>query len=322
MTVKARGESFQFSFMINGLRVRRSFPTHDEALEAELKSKRALRAGKPLPFLGKGHSETWTLSEAYGRVWKLYWNDTTTVVWQRRHMDKVLDHFGKNRPVNEITTEMVRDFQMSLKGKGLANSTVNHSLQSLRKVLKHSDECEKLNKMPVFKSLKLNNSRTRYLTKDECVLLIEGARTKDLRDAIIFSLGTGVRLGELLRIKHRHLEDGVLYIPSSKNGDPRSIPLHPKVQVMLEGRKGEKEDLVFPIAEMAREPWSSLRNMLGLEDVVWHTLRHTFASHLVQSGVDLNVVKELMGHRSINTTLRYAKLAPKNYRDAITQLDL
>jgi site-specific recombinase XerD len=79
---------------------------------------------------------------------------------------------------------------------------------------------------------------------------------------------------------------------------------------------------LFTSHNIVRVPWDKLRYSLDLQDVVWHTLRHTFASHLIQAGVDVSVVKELMGHRRIETTMRYAKLAPKNFASAINTLEI
>jgi site-specific recombinase XerD len=59
----------------------------------------------------------------------------------------------------------------------------------------------------------------------------------------------------------------------------------------------------------------------GIEGFRWHDLRHTFASHLVMAGANITSVKELMGHKTLAMTLRYAHLAPDFQRDAITRLD-
>jgi integrase len=126
----------------------------------------------------------------------------------------------------------------------------------------------------------------------------------------------------LWRIKFRHFNEGFLYIEKSKNGDPRSIPVHSQVQGIINRRFTGPDDLMFPDTNVVREPWDKVRETLGWDDVVWHTLRHTFASLLAQGGTDMTVIMGLMGHRNLATTMRYAKLAPKNYREAITTLDV
>ena len=82
------------------------------------------------------------------------------------------------------------------------------------------------------------------------------------------------------------------------------------------------EDRVFPFQTYwYRDRWDKLRNILKLDDAPWHTLRHTTASRLVQKGVQLVVVKEIMGHKSIQTTMRYSHLQPANLVDAISVLE-
>ena len=57
-----------------------------------------------------------------------------------------------------------------------------------------------------------------------------------------------------------------------------------------------------------------------IQDVVWHTLRHTFASRLVMAGVDLRTVQELMGHKDITMTIRYSHLSPSHLKEAVQRL--
>ena len=86
--------------------------------------------------------------------------------------------------------------------------------------------------------------------------------------------------------------------------------------------KSSGENKVIPFKTYwYRDRWDRLRHILKLDDAPWHTLRHTTASRLVQRGVQLVVVKEIMGHRSIHTTMRYAHLQPANLVDAISVLE-
>ncbi len=326
MSIRSTKYGFRVQAEVNGDRVVKTFPTYEEAVVAEVQAKQALREGRPMPFKtrekhqGRVESHIETLGDAYKKVWKTYWVDGQSPHWQRRHMNKVLGYFG-DIPVAEVTSEAVADFTLDLKGKGLANSTINHSLQSLRKVLGYCCQTGILPMMPFIKNLRLNNARTRYLNIEECAALRE-ATSGDLHDALVFSLLTGVRKSELFRLEFRHVSGGFVYIEQSKNGHARCIPAHQDVLDIISDRKQgrERTDIIFTDSTIDRVPWETARERLGLNGVVWHTLRHTFASLLVQKGVDITVVKELMGHRTITTTMRYAKLAPKNFSDAINLL--
>ena len=86
-----------------------------------------------------------------------------------------------------------------------------------------------------------------------------------------------------------------------------------------------KEDLVFRNARGLRfthvkTSWSRLLNMADIENFRWHDMRHTFASKLVMKGVDLNTVREFLGHTDIKMTQRYAHLAPEHKARAVELL--
>jgi len=313
MSVRERGNGYQMSVVLSGQRFRKQFPTKLEAMEAEARLRVAHQKGEVLPSFGKARAGEgmWSLRDTYNKVWSIYWRDTDYPQWQIRHQNKVEGFFGPDTLINHITSEQITEFVVSLREQGLQPSTINHSIQSLRKVLRFADQNGKLTKYPFIQTLTVNNKRTRYLTEDECKLIIRESKGL-LRDAIIVALLTGVRASEMLNIRPNHVENSVLYIPVSKNHMPRSIPLAPMaLEVLL--RRGT-------IGESYIREWGALRERLGLHDVVWHTLRHTFASHLIQKGNDVSVVMELMGHKRIETTLRYAKLAPKNFKSAINTL--
>jgi integrase len=319
MSILRRGKGWQLTLWHKGKRVlRRTYDTKEGAVIAEATCKVALREGLPLPVAQP--NDSWTLSMAYSKAFTLYWNDSGYPLWQDRHRKKVMKFFG-DVPLPHITSEGITSFTIHLKEQGLSNSTINHSLQSLRKVLKLGDENGQLRRMPIVRSLRVSNARSRFLSTIEVSELLEACSDERLHLAIFISVRTGLRAGELARLEWRHIQGNVLYVEKSKNGDPRSIPLGADLRSLLDTYHPYEGTLVFPDADkLLRRGWEALRQQQGLEGVVWHTLRHTFASHLAQRGVDMSVIKGLMGHRRIETTMRYAKLSPLNYRDAINKL--
>jgi integrase len=119
----------------------------------------------------------------------------------------------------------------------------------------------------------------------------------------------------------------VLTIPNSKNGNTRHIPLNSVALAALQQLFGRScgQGLVF--VSTRGEPLQGYKHWFGtaaetagIRDFTWYCLRHTFASRLVMAGVDLRTVAELMGHKTIQMTMRYAHLAPAHKLEAVERL--
>ncbi len=152
-----------------------------------------------------------------------------------------------------------------------------------------------------------------------------------LKPMIILSLNTGIRWGELTKLTWQdvNLKNPMLSINglNTKNGKTRYIPLNKVAVGTLE--KWQKQQstntLVFPGNEEKPldnldKSYAKILKAANITSFRWHDLRHTFASRLVMAGVDLNTVRELLGHSDINTTLRYAHLAPQHKANAVNKL--
>jgi site-specific recombinase XerD len=116
-------------------------------------------------------------------------------------------------------------------------------------------------------------------------------------------------------------------IGTPKSGKDREIPLNAEALQAMKQHRHVRGPLVFcqndgaMLAETETcRPLAMACKVAGLRTVSWHTLRHTFASHLVMRGQPLKAVQELMGHASIEMTMRYAHLSPEVRRDAVNAL--
>ncbi len=108
----------------------------------------------------------------------------------------------------------------------------------------------------------------------------------------------------------------------SKSGKPREIPVASSLRAALNGLGPQRSGKVFGVPEITlRRYFPKLLKEAGIGDFRFHDLRHTFASRLVMSGVDLYTVQRLLGHSSIKMTERYAHLAPDYLRAAIQRLE-
>lgn len=152
-----------------------------------------------------------------------------------------------------------------------------------------------------------------------------------LKPMVILDLHTGLRRGELFNLKWEDvdLNHAMLTVKGAgaKSGQTRHIPLNAEALDTLSRWKTQSKDseLVFPGKGGKRfnnvdSSWEKLMKDANITDFRFHDLRHTFASRLVMAGVDLNTVRELLGHSDIKMTLRYAHLAPEVKANAVARL--
>jgi integrase len=175
--------------------------------------------------------------------------------------------------------------------------------------------------------------RTRFLSVDERAALLAEARrsaSSDLYLAVVLSLATGGRQGEVLGLRWPDvdLQRGVLVFRDAKNGDTRSVPLPAHVVALLQDRRKVirlESDLLFPSPKRPQSPidlrqgFAAVCRRAGISDFRWHDQRHSAASALADMGASLLDIGSILGHRSQQTTKRYAHLTESRLRDLIEQ---
>ena len=190
------------------------------------------------------------------------------------------------------------------------------------------------------KKPRTDNRRTRFLSRQEAFSLLETIRprSRDLYDTCLLSLFCGLRAGEIYALRWGDIgfEGGEIFIRDPKNGYNRYAYMTAEVRAMLRRRfSGQtRNELVFPANTGSRRVQASKLfercvNELGLNDgytdrrqrIVFHSLRHTFASWHVEQGTPLYQVGALLGHRSPQMTQRYSHLSPDAIRKAALTLE-
>jgi integrase len=170
---------------------------------------------------------------------------------------------------------------------------------------------------------KVDNKGERFLTREEAGVLLTRLKASQPMwyDMARLSLYTGMRLTELYKLRGQDLNiESSTLIVSSKLGVREPVLLVPEALDILKARQPGQQELFFPCTTSV--PFTRVVNKLGLNNGVtdrrhrvwFHTLRHTFASWLAQSGVDLYAIQKLMRHRNITMTQRYAHLMPERQR--------
>lgn len=152
-----------------------------------------------------------------------------------------------------------------------------------------------------------------------------------LQPLVILALNTGLRRGELFQLSWSNVNLGSKQITvastTAKSKKARYIPLNNEALDTLKAWHEQTGDNRYVFAGKDGDPltdvkhsWASLLERAGIENFRFHDMRHDFASQLVMKGADLYVVKELLGHSTIQMTERYAHLAPKQLEDAVNLL--
>lgn len=162
---------------------------------------------------------------------------------------------------------------------------------------------------------------------------LDGAFTDHMKPLVVLALNTGMRRGELFNLAWRdvdlHRRIVTVAGGGAKSGRTRHIPLNDEAFAVLTAWRNQSDAnmaRVFPSPvtgerlDNINTAWREVVKQAKLPDFRFHDLRHTFASNLVMRGADLTTVRELLGHADIETTLRYAHLAPEHRAAAVALL--
>jgi integrase len=199
-------------------------------------------------------------------------------------------------------------------------STFNMYIAIIKRIFNHAIELEYIERSPVKVKKKINdNWRYRYLTEPEQKALLEACRHSNspyLFEMVFIALYTGLRLGEIKTIRRESIANNEIIVKSeySKSMRSRSIPLPPVAITFFETAAS------FDYNHDIKKAFKVALERAGIKDFTFHDLRHTYASRLVQSGVSLQEVKELLGHHTLEMTLRYAHLTKDNLKKAVNKL--
>jgi integrase len=244
-----------------------------------------------------------------------------------------------SKRLDQIGPREIEAFKSRKLTEGLSPKTVNNFLTMLRKLLAVAVEWNLLSHVPPVKWLIVPEPAFDFFTFEEAERLIASA-SPDARPMIVTAAKTGLRLGELLALRWEDvdLKGGRLLvrqniargqITTPKNHRKREVPLGDLVLATLRAHRHLRSECVFAKADGARMTkgeakwplWQACKRA-GLRLVGWHMLRHTFASHLVMRGAPLKGVQELLGHSTMEMTMRYAHLSPDARRDYVKLLDV
>jgi integrase len=307
---------------------------------------------------GKGPTLGQFIEETYAPWAKANRSRTAT-----NTLEKLNRLFGTwfSEPLTAITIERIESWKIRRVNAGCAGTTLLRDMFTLSSVLSRAVKLGKLPENPIRKVEKPRIDRRpkiRFLDDAEESRLRETLRVRDAKmradresanvwrrernrellptllhygdhmtPAVVLSMNTGLRRGELLKLRWRSVDFAHRLLtvegPDSKTRQTRHVPLNGEAMRVLEFWREQSGDgpRVFEICTGFKTAWGHILKRANIASFRWHDLRHHFASRLVQHGVPLNTVRDLLGHSSIAMSLRYAHLAPDQRREAVAMLN-
>ena len=262
--------------------------------------------------------------EEHAKVNKRSWKT------DEERLKRLVERFGDMR-LSEITRQDVERLRAVL-AQELSHATVNRYMALLKTVYNKAIAWGKTKHNPVqgIKQFK-ETHRIRFLTDEEEESL-KATFPTNCWPWVEVALHTGMRRAEQfeLRWDNINFQTRTLTIMLSKHGEIRHIPMNDRVMEILRSLPSRlNSPWVFTSSNgetpmdannFVRRIFMPALRKAEIQDFRWHDLRHTFASRLVMDGTDLRTVQELMGHKTIAMTTKYAHLSPGHQMDAVQRL--
>ena len=339
-SLRFRGGRYYVDYRVKGRRVRKSVGKSRKIAELAVKDIEVKLERQEIGFV-ENDSELNKLFDEY----KVYSQVHHAPATQNRYR-AILDNFKRYlkkfpfvKKVSQLDSKFFEDYQAYRKSQNAANKTVNVEVICLKAMFYQGMRWGyvRINPLKGVKELKEEiNKKPRFLNKEECKTLLENCDSF-LHPIFYTFLHTGMRKAELENLTWNDIDFGRKKIKIRYKDDwspktsEREIPINNGLLELLTDlkqktfikscphifhREGGKIDPNY-----LRRQLILLAKACGFHDVTKiHTLRHTFASHLVMGGIDLPTVKKLLGHADIETTMIYAHLADEHVDKAVEAL--
>jgi integrase len=248
---------------------------------------------------------------------------------------KPLQKFFGGKFISEINPFLIEKYKQKRKEDGVSVRTINVELACLRHMFNMAMRWGKAQKNPLkeVKLFKETEGKDRILSPEEEVRLFDAIRsskrTLHLEPIVFTALATGMRKSEVLNLKWSNVDlvNRLIVVEGTKSGYVRKIPMNTRLtEVLSSAKKISQAENVFvnergePYKSF-RTSWDHVLQRAKIEDLTFHSLRHTFGTRLGMAGVDVKTIQELMGHRDIKMTMRYSHPTPEHKRKAVELLN-
>jgi len=255
----------------------------------------------------------------------------TRVNDERRKLNFWLKALG-DKVIIDITTVCINEAISTLPSH-FKNATINRYISAISVVFSYACRQYGLHTNPVrnIPSLPENNERIRFLSEAERTRLFSSCRDSQwdkLYLLVLLAITTGARKGELTKLRWNDIDFDrrTAYVATTKNGQPKVLPLTDSVIQELQLFDTKDNSLIFAskikeeVAYCFTKPWKKALEDAEIKDFRFHDLRHSCASYLAQSGASLLEIADVLGHKQIEVTKRYAHLCIEHKSSLINRV--
>ena len=328
-----KGTYWYLDYAVDGHRVRRRLGKSKKLAELALADVEVKLARKELGFQTKDKN----LSDFFAEY--LVYSKTNKSPASYSRNEIVLRTFKTFLSVDRlraITPQLIESYKKFRLEGGTKASTINTELNTIKATLNRAVALDYLARNPCreVKKLKAPRKQVRFLSKEEVRKLLEAGngRMGPIMEVLLY---TGLRRNELTHLTWADvdLQRRIVAVQAKEGWHPkdyevRHIPMAPRLHELLSSLPRNGSDWIFATRDggphaghILSRDFRKLVKLCAIRGVSLHTLRHTFASHLVMNGTDVYTVQKLLGHSSIKTTEIYAHLAPDFLKAAVQRLN-
>ncbi|MEZ8137568.1 tyrosine-type recombinase/integrase [Vibrio splendidus] len=255
-------------------------------------------------------------------------------IWHRLHGKTLRDHVRLRKllyrmsdklgnPIgSELTSEQYAIYREG-RTKEVSTTTANREHAYMRAMfneLKRLGVIKFANPLEGIRQFKERDNELRFLSHDEISILLEACKQSTNRSLVYVvkvCLATGARWSEAESLKANQVMDGKITFLNTKSGKNRTVPINDVLFTELQALGKISDSRMFLSSLSAFRKAVSKAQIKLPKGQMSHVLRHTFASHFVMLGGNIIVLKDILGHSEITTTMRYSHLAPSHLTDAV-----
>lgn len=264
-----------------------------------------------------------TFKEASDKYWTLHGSTTKGAAKTKYILDTLKQRFGSKR-LDKITTADIQTYYNE-KVLNSSPSTANRHFTVIRAIFNRAialDIFKGQNPCNRVLRKKENPARTNFLDKEQINNLLEKSPS-NIKPILQCALMTGMRRGEILNLTWNDvdLKNGIIYIRDSKSGKSREIMMIPALIEVFKNLPKTQGKIFNIKTECLRKRYNKLLKALEIKDFCFHSLRHTFASQFMMNGGDLAILKNILGHSTMDLTLRYSHFAPDHIKKTLNVIN-